>query len=270
MIKEVIMGKPVVEMKNWELFVNNGKYALSGTTDNHPGFGRNAYISRTSSLVAHSFQDDVLTYETRNTIYVCPLKYITPEPYGDVIPDYKEELLHRVDGSESYLDHIIAASARIALRKELDDEFVKKIIELAQQGQKELKELEEKENTRLCSIAKEYEDSIYLEVSNAGRGDKLAYHFGDCLGVLEPKIHTGMFQDSVLYMKHGSEEENDCSFDFRYFPKMAGIIIETYSWSDNIKSVVIKNVTDFPIEFNGEKIKLGETKVFREAVNQSL
>ncbi len=255
------MGKPFVEMRNWELFVSNEKYILSGTADNYPNFGRNVYISRTSSLVAHSFKDDVLTYEARNTKYICPLKYITPEPYGDVIPDYKEELLHRADNSESYLDKIIAAIARIALKRELDDGFVKRIIELSEQGQKELKELEEKENARLCSIAKEYKDSIYLEVSNVDRGDKLAYHFGDCLGVLEPKVHTGMFQDSVLYMKHG-HKENDCRFDFRYFPRGAGSVMNTYSWSDNIKSVVIKNVTDIAIGFNGDVIREEETKVF--------
>lgn len=70
-----------------------------------------------------------------------------------------------------------------------------------------------------------------------------------------------MFQDSVLYMKY-ARENDPCSLDFRYFPKGWGDIMETYSWSDNIKIAVIKNDTGDSLRFNNVDIPIGETKVF--------
>ena len=108
-------------------------------------------------------------------------------------------------------------------------------------------------------IAKKYDDCIYIEVSKISSGDNLAYHLGDDCGIVKPYIHVGMFQDSVLYMKYRQDEE-DTALDFRYFPK--GTLMETYSWSDNIKQAVIKNMKGYSIFFNEQEVLPGETKIF--------
>ena len=124
------------------------------------------------------------------------------------------------------------------------------------------------------------------------RGDKLAYNIGGKIGLIEPALHIGNFQDSVLYMKYieDEEDENEVSLDFRYWPMADkddipvfvmtddGHYVEqprehkvkekqkvkTYSWSDNIKRAIIKNSSNILIEFNGQNIAIGETKVFTE------
>lgn len=116
------------------------------------------------------------------------------------------------------------------------------------------------EDDNLIEIAKQYEDCVYLQVSNINSGDKLAYHIGEESGIVEPCSHLGMIQDSILYRKFG---DDDMAFDFRYFPER-DYEMETYSWSDNIKHAVIKNICDFPIKFNGDEIASGETKVFTQ------
>jgi len=284
------MGKPIVNMIDWHLYVYEGRYNLSGIADAHPRLGKNTYVAHSSSLERYSFENDVLTYETRNTVYVCPLKYMAVSPYGNVVPEYKEKLAQLDEKSDSILDIIIAATARMTLLADkiqeenpdekwlyyradswealgltaeiMEDEMARKIMHLREVGRKEITEAKEQEKARLLGIVQQYEDSVYLEVSKVDTGDTLAYHLGEDMGIVEPRLHSGMFQDSVLYMKWASEED-PCSLDFRYFPKGCfGGIMETYSWSDNIKQAVIKNVGESALEFNKCEIEPGETKVF--------
>lgn len=126
--------------------------------------------------------------------------------------------------------------------------------------------MEEQENSRICAIAKQYEDCIYIEVSSVDSGDKLAYHIGNQIGIITPKLHSGKFQNSILYMRHGENDADNCSIDFRYFPKGQGNMMETYSWSDNIKQAIIKNNKDRVIWFNGDVIEPGVTKVLMPKV----
>ena len=302
------MGKPIVNMTDWNLYIYEGKYNpsegyvcerrynLSGVADAHPRLGRNTYIMHSSSLERFSFEKDVMTYETRNTIYVCPLKYMKVYPYRNVLPEYKEKLAHLDEQSDCILDQIIAATARLALQADkitgeeefwrlqlqravnwealgldadnMDDEMAQKIIRLSNEGQKEIVEAKEREERRLLEIVQQYEDSVYLEVSKVDTGDTLAYHLGTDMGTVVPQVHTGMFQDSVLYMKYATEDD-PCSLDFRYFPKgMFGDTMETYSWSENIRQAVIKNVGERPLEFNHSRIEPGETKVFTPDTHQ--
>lgn len=256
------MEKPTVNMRNWELYVYDEEYSLSGTADNHPNLGKNAYISHTSKMVGYSFEADVLRYETRNTVYVCPLKYMTQYPYTNVIEEAKQKLTHRADCSENDLDRIIAVTAKIATASKEKDEYLEYVKKLQEQGKEEITRIEEEENRRLCEIAMQYEDCIYIEVSNVEQGNKLAYHIGEHTGVVQPTVHSGTFQDSVLYMKYDAKDYDGCSLDFRYFPKFCGYHMETYSWSDNIKNVVIKNECSYNIAFNKEPVLQGETKVF--------
>jgi len=235
------MEKAKVTMRNWEPYVYDGEYNLSGTADVHPRLGRNVYVATTSTLVKASLEEDVLIYETRNTVYHCPLKYMMVSPYGNVVQEYREELA-RLDTSENALDRIIAAAAKMSLGEPEDtaDEMVRKIRALQETGQREIAQMEEQEKQRLIEIAGKYEDCVYIEVSS---------------------VHIGMFQDSVLYMKYATEED-PCALDFRYFPKGFGDVMETYSWSDNIKQAVIKNQKGHSLIFNHEEIAPGETKVF--------
>lgn len=260
------MEKPTVLMRNWELYVYNEEYNLSGTADHHPNLGKDVYISHTSKLIGFSLKADILRYETRNTVYVCPLKYMTQYPYSNVVEEYKQKLTHRADFSENALDRIIAITAKIATNSEEKDEYLEYVKKLQGKGQKELKKTTEEDNRRLCEVAMQYEDSIYIEVSNVEQGNKLAYHIGDHVGVVEPTVHSGTFQDSVLYMKYGRKGDDGCALDFRYFPKMCGYYMETYSWSDNIKKVVIKNECSYNIAFNKEPVLQGETRVFLKEI----
>lgn len=248
-------------MSYWELYVYDEHYNLSGTADVHPKLGKNAYVNHTSAMENYEFEEDVLTYETMNTIYKCPLKYMNIKPYGNVMPAYREKLTKRDEGSDSILDKIIAASAKLAVGVKLDDEFVAHIIKITEAGQEELKAIKKADDDRMIEIAKKYDDCIYIEVSKIDCGDKLAYHIGSQCGTVEPDVHSGMFQDSILYMKY-EQNEGDISLDFRYFPQGFGDCMKTYSWSDNIKQAVIKNVCDYSIKFNDELIVPGETKAF--------
>lgn len=262
------MEKAKVTMRNWEPYVYDGEYNLSGTADVHPRLGRNVYVATTSTLIKASLEEDALIYETRNTIYCCPLKYMRVSPYGNVVQEYREELLH-LDTSENALDRIIAAAAKISLGEPEDttDEMVRKIRTLQKTGQQEMAQMEEQEKQHLLENAGKYEDCVYIEVSSVHSGSKLAYHLGDAVGIVKPRVHSGMFQDSVLYMKYATEED-PCALDFRYFPKGFGDVMETYSWSDNIKQAVIKNQKGHSLNFNGEEIAPGETKVFTPATHR--
>lgn len=279
------MKKSTVNMTNWEVYVYEERYNLSGTADNHPSLGKNVYVSRTSSFVGYSFENDVLTFETKHTIYICPLKYMNTWPYQNIVDKYLEELTHRADASESMLDKIIASAAKLSILETKraygapeqrnwfyedickikedysGDAFLNHIVELQVQGQREIAEVKQREQERLMEIADKYEDCVYIEVSNVCYGSPLAYHLGNHKGIVYPKLHSGMFQDSVLYMKY-AREDDPCSLDFRYFPVGWEDNMETYSWSDNIKIAVIKNDTDHCLRFNREVIAIGETKVF--------
>ena len=121
------MEKAIVNMTQWSVYVYNEVYNLSGIADNHPKLGKETFVSYTSKLIRSEVVDDVLTYETKNTIYVCPLKFMNRRPYITVIPKYKEELTHREGGSAPELDRLIAATACIALEKVEENPLAKHI-----------------------------------------------------------------------------------------------------------------------------------------------
>lgn len=255
------MEKQIVNMSNWELSIYDNEYNLEGTGDYHPRLGKDAYISYTSKVEKCYLENDVLGYETKNTIYMCPLKYMNMMPYGNASTMNKEEMTHRADDSVFLLDKIISASAFIALGRADENEMANYIAELQRAGQLELKEKRKKENGRLIEIAKEYNNSIYIEVSQVSTGSVMAYHMGELVGVIYPEIHAGMIQDSIHYIERIGEGDNEFEVDFRYFPNN-NCTMETYSWSDTIETVVIKNVKEEPIKFNTTNIEPGETKVF--------
>ena len=132
------------------------------------------------------------------------------------------------------------------------------ILKLQVAGRTELEKWRKEEEERLTAILKDYADSIYIELSNIDAGNTLAYHLGDEFGTVEPSVHIGTFQDSVLYMQYWGNGRT--ALDFRYFPGWNSV--ETYSWSDNIRHAVIKNDSEEVLSFNGTSIQPGETMVF--------
>ncbi len=252
--------KPIVKMTDWELYVYEARYTLAGRADYHPRMGENVGIGRTSSLKNYRLEDDVLYYETRNTLYICPLKYMTLEPYKDVIKPYLKNLLKMGQKSEDALEQIVSASACMALGEKSEMEaYIRNLQEL---GWQELREKERIENQRLYDIIKEYDSCIYIEMENVDFGGTLAYHMEDRFGVISPTVHVGMFQDSVLYLN--SEE----LIDFRYFPNGIGNSMETYSCSDHIEKIIIKNKTTAPLYFDEEPVGVEETRVFERKREQ--
>ncbi|MDO5155599.1 MAG: hypothetical protein Q4D51_06505 [Eubacteriales bacterium] len=255
------MDKIIVNMTNWEIMVRDGKYNLSGTADFHPILGKYAYVAHTSPLIAYQFLDGILTYETQNTIYICPLKYMEVNPYKNVEVEYKQELARQADESDDILDRLVATLAKISIGDVEEDEFVKQIQLLCEVGQEEIQETMQEDDDRLCEIVAAYENAVYMEVSNTIAGDKLAYHIGEYCGVKYPKLHAESVQDGIIYTKSACEGDDSCEFDFRYLSD-GSTQMETCGWSENIKQVIIKNMKREPIVFNHEMIAPKELKIF--------
>ena len=88
---------------------------------------------------------------------------------------------------------------------------------------------------------------------------------------------TVLLFTGILFLASCAEEERDPQIYLLKFPNIsspsgtksyileeakAGDVMETYSWSDNIKQAVIKNQKGHSLIFNHEEIAPGETKVF--------
>ncbi len=273
------MSKQIVTMSNWVLR-KGGEYNLCGTADNHPKLGRDVYVAYTSNLESYKLEDEILFYETKNTIYRCPLSYINAK---NPIYSNNEEFLERIikeNSGDDILEKIMKTEAEISLHKLKDykyneetnsydklrdpeySEFTKYIIELAIEGQKEIETNIQKEENRMIGIIEEnnWDNCIYIEVTNINSGDKIAYKVKDAdgkeaKGVVYSHIHSGMFQDSILYGEYNT-------LDFRYFPNFSGM--STYHWSDNIKTVYIKNLMNRTFDFNGTKVEPDELKSFEK------
>lgn len=279
--------KKIVNMSDWEVYLFENRYNLRGKADHHPRLGKGVYVNRTTELVSWELADDILIYTTQNTIYHCPLKYMTIHPYSNVIIDYKLELMNLAHHPGNELERLIGLTAIMSLQNDRDEKegwisketkkqlkkvnldggaILDKIRNLQQTGQQELADKEYCDNERLKELAMQYDNCVYMEVSNIELGDKLAYNIDGFHGVVEAKLHVGTFQDSVLYTQY-PDKENSISFDLRYFPRGFGDWMETYVWSDNIEQVVLKNIADFDISFNGERIGIGETKVFGRKIS---
>lgn len=258
------MGKPEVLMRNWVLSLDYDEYNLSGIADEHYALGRFATISHTSKLIDYKFENDVLYYETMNTMYICPLKYICTKPLSKS-KEGTNNLIEKCKNSDSILDRIILALAKQALNKR-PDSFMKHILSLVKEGEKETELEKLNYMNHLCDEALKYEDSIYLELSNIENGDLLAFNINGHNGIVEPRVHYGTFRDSVLYQYFESTGEDKLTIDFRYFPSWFGSTVETYAWHDNIKQAVIKNTRKGDVEFNKTIIKPGEVAIFNKPI----
>ena len=157
------------------------------------------------------------------------------------------------------INSIINAEIEISIGKELS-KVTKALLNIIKDGQKEIKEAEERHIQELLDIIVEnnWERCAYIEVSKISTGDILAYKIdtedGPKMGTIKPYVHSGMFTDSILYLNDEDE------VDFRYFPHSR--CIETYNWSENLEHVYIKNEKGDTIRFNNDEIKPGEVRCF--------
>ncbi|MCR5747936.1 MAG: hypothetical protein K6G03_09535 [Lachnospiraceae bacterium] len=274
------MGKPVVNMTDWQLYLYGFKYELSGIADLHPYMGRNRRIERTSALGEPSFENDVMTFESRNIIYKCPLKFMALFPYRDLHYEEKYILSQLIDLPVDPIDKIVAASAMMSLEYDKesgmgewmlaegidpelidfsDNEFLKHLKQLQQQGQEELKELSQKEDQRLIEAAMKYEDCIYLELSESAGESKLAYHIGNKTGVIAPEKNVGTYTNTIIY-------KDNSGIDFRFYSDTDRCAPDIYKWSENIRHAVVKNTTGYKLVFNSEVLDIDEKKVFMREI----
>lgn len=274
--------KTRINLYNWQLFYNDGKYSIEGTAEYYPGIGRDYLVTGTSKIISLTLENDILEVESVLQLFICPLKYMTVDPYPGASYDFLTTMRHLADDDDDMMKKIIAVSAESRIKKggillnfptienpkweysepvEVDeDDLFKHVTALQVTGQDELKTRAKEDDSRILETVRRYDNSIYLEVSDADNPRKLAYHMGEESGLIEPMIHGGSFSDSILYTKHGGE--SDLHFEFRYFPRGLGDSMETYVWTDRINQAVIHNEGERTLQFDDHEIKPGETGVF--------
>ena len=258
----------IVNLREWGIiggFFGIG-YMLTGIADHHPTLGDNAFVGHSSIIRGFKIENNIAVVQTVNRIYHCPLEFL--KPYNCL----NREL--DVEANTDMLE-IFAYVAYTEVKKKLKEENKEvnienlsncdidenmlnrflEIDELIKQGYIKLEQMKKEKDEYLISKAKEYENSLYIELSTISNGNDAAYHFGDLVGVISPFCHTGMFQDSILYMKDGI-------VDFRYWPYPSSMMdAEIYNWSNGLDNVVIKNCKKEEIVFNGQTISSGETVI---------
>lgn len=250
------MSKNNINMRSWTLSVYEGEYILKGTAEYAPYIGRNAGVEVRFRMSTDTISDDILICETEENRYVCPLKYMCINPYEGMDKKYAKKLSKLSKKSDSMVDAVISASAQQTIGR-WKGQLAKRILKLQEEGQKELDAMDKLHRNHLMEEAMKYENSLYIEWQNIGNDNLMAYHIGDKVGIIEPKLSVGTYSDSVHYTKYRGEQD-ELYIDFRYHDSMFRCY-ETYMWSDNTTQAVIKNITEWDISINNNKIKPGET-----------
>lgn len=227
-----------VNLTRWRLFTYDDKWYLSGIADNHPVLGRNISIGRTSHILKATLENDVLYAITGNNEYVCPLKYMNINKGNFVIEDTE------VDSVCSTLYSLWVNIIEGTKTPETD-----RLLKLVDEGSKELEEQTEMYEKSVLQRVKQEEACLYIEFNNLYEGIA-AYNIQNNTGIIYPYVHSGMFQDSVLYMERGI-------VDFRYFPKENNTF-EVYNWSEGLDKVIVKNNSNKGISYNGYLINPDE------------
>ncbi len=248
------MEKQEVLMKNWNVSKwDKDVYNLCGIADKHAKLGNNVFVQYTSELVKAKIENDVLYYETKNTKYICPLKYMSTDYYKNTSEKSIKSTLMNLNDSE--LDKLV--KIEIEISKDIINEQTKHILELTNAGQKEIALHIENEQKRLMEKVKDKPNSLYIEVSKIDSGDIASYNVivdgKEQIGIVKPYLHSGMFQDSVIYANG--------LLDFRYFPGFNRM--ESYHWNQTIQNIYIENCLNKPITFNGIVIEPNEVEHVR-------
>lgn len=137
--KKIIGKKDTIVLKDWELYVYEGEYTLSGDAEGHPELGIKGYLTHTADLVEARLEDDVLIYDTVDKIYHCPLKYMEREPFRIVIIEYRTELAKKAANPADCLEKVVAALAQLSLENDhifaySQGEFLKHVKELQKEA----------------------------------------------------------------------------------------------------------------------------------------
>ena len=258
--------KEKVHMREWEVNIVHGEYNLSGRAEYHYRLGRNVHIAMSSTLEKYEITNEELIYETLNTIYICPLKYMNIYPYEDIYLDGDiKKLKNQVKDGKEAMDELILAAIHIICKETHKSKLAQHISKLQKGGYEEIQAEKQKEKEEMYELLSQYENCIYMQANNVEYGSPLAYHMNGEYGIMEPSFHCGTFQDSVLYLNFN--DEGKLVFEFRYFPKWWGSEMKTYAWSSNIEKVIIRNDTAGTLTFNKEEINVGEIKIFERCSN---
>lgn len=243
-----------VNLYQWLLYGHDGKLRLQGICDYHKNLGRFTFIDYTTSIQSAKVEDGKLIAETRNTRYVCKLTsnriypsymYVFYEKMGEEIDSFRENYSEDVI---AILESEIEKYKEIVAKSNSKDGLAHTFFQVEED--EELSELIAEYKSKLINIIKDANNTIYIDMDTI-KSSLMAYNINGKTGVVRPHLHSGMFQDSVLYMEPGV-------IDFRYFPNGSGETFETYSWSNNIEHALIKNSMDHDITFNKQLIKPDE------------
>ncbi|MBO5388909.1 MAG: hypothetical protein J6A59_12360 [Lachnospiraceae bacterium] len=262
----------ILNLTNWSLLKLNdyaGEYiALSGIVDNHPRLGSNIRISHTSDILSVEYINDDLICHTRNSIYRCSKKYMQTDnicitslsnsktEIAELYNWYCKLCIYLSRKLKSKAIQIEPSLKRIRLKAQEKEQF-NSVIELLAIGKKELvAKLIEYEN-KLIEEASKYNDCIFMDVTSIGSGSKLAFNINGNTGILNPKLHVGNFRDSIIYGVYDKDKEY---IDFRYFVDIMGM--SPYSWSENIKTLIVHNSKGRDVFIYGNVIHANETKKF--------
>lgn len=83
------MEKAIVNMTNWELYVYNDRYNLSGIADSHPNLGKDTYVKHIKELQKYGQQEIKEIRFNKETIRPGETKVFTPDNHcqGLISPD---------------------------------------------------------------------------------------------------------------------------------------------------------------------------------------
>lgn len=277
------MEKRIMHMQAWELhkdifaeeenLVDGNDYFLLGITYEYPDTCGMVGFQTTVPVVSYSVEEDVLTYETEDTIYICPFSCMAENPYATWETECLEELEELVKEPKNELDCILYASVLQAYEAPLassGNELVDWVREWMERNRQERLAKIAQEEQRVFEQLKDKENYIYIAFSQVCE-NKLFYHIGEKSGVAQPLTYWRSGNENrELYLLY---EENSFSrsLDFRYVTLIRDVEMEikTYNWTADIQRAIIKNATENKaIRFNGEVILPGETKEFTRKTHE--
>jgi len=278
-----VMEKRILHMQAWELYkdifaeeenlVDGNDYFLLGITYEYPDTCGMVGLQTTVPVVSYSVEEDVLTYETEDTIYICPFACMEENPYATWETECLEELEELVKEPKNELDCILYASVLQAYEAPLassGNELVDRVHEWMERNRQERLAKIAQEEQRVFEQLKDKENYIYIAFSQACE-NKLFYHIGEKSGVAQPLTYWRSGNENrELYLLY---EENSFSrsLDFRYVTLIRDVEMEikTYNWTADIQRAIIKNATENKaIRFNGEVILPGATKEFTRKTHE--
>ena len=226
------MDKTVINLRDWSLTKECNKYYLKGIADKHPKLGTNAVIGHTSSILEATIKDDVLTVETRNSIYVCPIKYISI--------DRNNWRISIVDSASEFkeLDDLYR-SIHNAVYDKIDTGEERHIKDLSGIGQVEMQAISDAIEEHLIEEVIKYDDSLYLDITSFHVPSSIAYNIGVKHGVIK-----GILFDEDDIIRYVMDEKI-------YFSYSAiGVYMNIINIANNIKNIVIKNSKGYSIIIN--------------------